>query len=85
MQAVSQACGGDSCLRSQPLALWTTRELRPVAETCSQPRLTVHTPRLLCPDDSTSMKYADNGERIDDLKLILERVSEVFHNSYSSH
>lgn len=28
-------------------------------------------------DDSTSMKYADNGERIDDLKLILERVSEV--------
>ncbi len=23
------------------------------------------------------MKYADNGERIDDLKLILERVSEV--------
>lgn len=31
----------------------------------------------LPPDDSTSMKYADNGERIDDLKLILERVSEV--------
>lgn len=28
-------------------------------------------------DDSTSMKYADKGERIDDLKLILERVTEV--------
>lgn len=28
-------------------------------------------------DDSTSMKYADNGERIDDLKLILERVADV--------
>lgn len=37
----------------------------------------MHTPRLPRPDDSTSMKYADNGERIDDLKLILERVSEV--------
>ncbi len=28
-------------------------------------------------DDSTSMKYADKGERIDDLKLILERVTEA--------
>lgn len=28
-------------------------------------------------DDSTSMKYADGGERIDDLKLILERVADV--------
>lgn len=28
-------------------------------------------------DDSTSMKYADKGERIDDLRLILERVAEV--------
>mmetsp|Transcript_1977 Transcript_1977/g.5870 ORF Transcript_1977/g.5870 Transcript_1977/m.5870 type:complete len:452 (-) Transcript_1977:2876-4231(-) len=32
---------------------------------------------IIYADDSTSMKYADNGERIDDLKLILERVSEV--------
>ena len=28
-------------------------------------------------DDSTSMKYADKGERIDDLRLILERIAEV--------
>ena len=28
-------------------------------------------------DDSTSMKYADNGVRISDLKNILERVAEV--------
>ena len=28
-------------------------------------------------DDSTSMKYADNGERIKDLEVILERVTEV--------
>jgi hypothetical protein len=35
-------------------------------------------PRFCCnPDDSTSMKYADKGERIDDLRLILERVAEV--------
>ena len=34
--------------------------------------------RLCClADDSTSMKYADKGERIDDLRLILERVAEV--------
>ena len=28
-------------------------------------------------DDSTSMKYADDGERIRDLDVILERVTEV--------
>lgn len=28
-------------------------------------------------DDSTSMKYAENGSRIDDLKMVLERVTEV--------
>ena len=28
-------------------------------------------------DDSTSMKYAENGARIDDLKMILQRVTEV--------
>ena len=28
-------------------------------------------------DDSTSMKYAENGARIDDMKVILERVTEV--------
>jgi hypothetical protein len=32
---------------------------------------------IIYADDSTSMKYADKGERIDDLKLILERVTEV--------
>lgn len=28
-------------------------------------------------DDSTSMKYAENGSRIDDMKVVLERVTEV--------
>lgn len=28
-------------------------------------------------DDSTSMKYAEGGSRIDDLKVILQRVAEV--------
>ena len=28
-------------------------------------------------DDSTSMKYAESGARIDDLKMILQRVTEV--------
>ena len=28
-------------------------------------------------DDSTSMKYAESGARIDDMKVILERVTEV--------
>ena len=36
---------------------------------------------LVCADDSTSMKYADNGERIDDLKLILERITSVRTNT----
>lgn len=28
-------------------------------------------------DDSTSMKYAEDGSRIDDLKVILQRIAEV--------
>ena len=28
-------------------------------------------------DDSTSMKYAEDGSRIEDLKVILQRVAEV--------
>ena len=73
----SRPVAADRSLLTYGLALWAGTSAHSIRQNTPQPRLTVHTSCVLRPDDSTSMKYADNGERIDDLKLILERVSEV--------